>query len=199
MLGQEDVECDVLDQHDNSPLHLAISNYKLENAQKLLQACSEVNFANNNRQTPLHLAVEIDQIDIVNDLLKAGADPNARDFLNKSPLDYVQADSENGPQIAAALKSAGAIERQPEANISQAISAQILEREISDSNILEEDLDLLVSEQATLHQLDPIKLADYVNELFRRKMAERLPVTRQDVINWINAYAAAHYLPSEED
>lgn len=188
------VECDVLDSNDNSPLHIAIANNKIDNTQTLLQACVEVNFANNNRQTPLHLAVEVDQIGMVNDLLQAGADPNARDFLNKSPLDYVQLDSENGPSIAAALKSAGAIEQQPDINRDEIWSEQFLGIDSQENiNILEDDLGLLVSEQASLYKLNPIILEDYIKQLFKRKKIQELPVTRQDVINWIYAFAAANY------
>jgi ankyrin repeat protein len=202
ILLERDVECDVLDSHDNSPLHLAVSNNKLENVQKLLQACSEVNFVNNNRQTPLHLAVEVDQIDMVNDLLQAGADPNARDVLNKSPLDYVQLDAQNGASISAVLKAAGAVENQPETFLNFASLGQILDRDFltnSQNHVSNEDLDLFVSEQASEYQLDPIMLSAYVKTFYEQKIAEGLPVTRHDIINWINAFMAARYLPSAAD
>ena len=132
--------------------------------------------------------------DLKNDLIKAGADPNARDFLNKSPLDYVQLDSENGPSIAAALKSAGAIEQQPDINRDEIWSRQLLGIDSQENiNILEDDLGLLVSEQASLYKLNPIILEDYVKQLFNRQILQELPVTRQDVINWIYAFAAANY------
>ncbi len=199
ILLQSDVDCDVLDRHDNSPLHYAVSSNKLENVQKLLQACSEVNFANNNRQTPLHLAVEVDQIDIVNDLLQAGADPNARDILNKSPLDYVQLEAQNGVSISALLKAAGAVENQPETFMNLASLGQILDRDFltnSQNHVSNEELDLLVSDQATAQQLDPIMLSEYVKTFYEQKIAASMPVTRQDVNNWVSSFNAATYVPS---
>ena len=200
ILLERDVECDVLDRHDNSPLHLAVSSNKLENVQKLLQACSEVNFSNNNRQTPLHLAVEVDQIDIVSDLLQAGANPNARDVLNKSPLDYVQIDAQNGASISAMLKSAGAVEGQAETFLDLASLEQILDRsEDIQLHVLPDELDLLVSAQATVQQLDPIMLGEYVKSFYEQKIAAGVPVTRQDVLNWVSAFKAATYLPLMAD
>jgi hypothetical protein len=200
ILLERDVECDVLDRHDNSPLHLAVSSNKLENVQKLLQACSEVNFANNNRQTPLHLAVEVDQIDMVNDLLQAGADPNARDVLNKSPLDYVQPDAQNSAAISAALKFAGAVEGQADTFLDFQSFGQILDRsEDIQFHVLPDELDLLVSAQATAQQLDPIMLSEYVKTFYEQKMGVGMSVTRQDVLNWVNAFRAATYLPPAVD
>jgi ankyrin repeat protein len=202
ILLERDAECDVLDRHDNSPLHLAVSNNKLDNVQKLLLACSEVNFANNNRQTPLHLAVEVDQIDMVNDLLQAGADPNARDVLNKSPLDYVQLDAQNGASISAVLKAAGAIENQPDTFLNLASLGQILDRDFltnSQNHVSNEELDLLISLQATAQQLDPIKLSEYVKTFYEQKIAAGVPVTRQDVHNWVSSFNAAAYVPPAAD
>jgi ankyrin repeat protein len=200
ILLERDAECDVLDRHDNSPLHLAVSSNKLENVQKLLQACIEVNFANNNRQTPLHLAVEVDQIDMVNDLLQAGADPNARDVLNKSPLDYVQLDSPNGVSISKMLKSAGALENQAEIFLDFQALRQILDRDADSQDlILPDELDLLVSAQATAQHLDPIMLSEYVKTFYDQKIAAGISVTRQDVLNWVSAFRAATYLPPVAD
>jgi hypothetical protein len=57
----------------------------------------------------------------------------------------------------------------------------------------------LVSDQATAQQLDPIMLSEYVKTFYEQKIAVGVPVTRQDVHNWVSSFNAATYLPSAAD
>ncbi|CAL4110590.1 unnamed protein product, partial [Meganyctiphanes norvegica] len=77
--GDPDVDIDIGDGKEATPLHLAATCGHLQVLELLIEHGASVNCTNEHRQTPLHLAVEKGHVAIVEALLKAGAEADVRE------------------------------------------------------------------------------------------------------------------------
>lgn len=77
---------DLRNQHQETPLHLAVKNSHIPVIHSLLAAGCDINTTDDRSQTPMHLAAELAKIDIVEMLLKAGLDLTIQDRQGKTAL-----------------------------------------------------------------------------------------------------------------
>jgi hypothetical protein len=89
-----------------SLLHWATMNNHTEFAKALIDAGSDLNAENSNRQTPLHWAATRNHPELAKMLIEAGADVNAKDFAKRTPLHL--AAMEGHTELAKGLIDAGA-------------------------------------------------------------------------------------------
>jgi ankyrin repeat protein len=115
LLSIRNIDVNVKDKYEWTPLHLALKNYHIEIARLLIENGANVNEGNNDGETPLHLAAKEGHIDILHLLVENGSerllsirniDVNVKDKCERTPLHFA---AENGHvEIARLLLQNGA-------------------------------------------------------------------------------------------
>jgi uncharacterized protein len=96
----------VVDENDNTLLHLAVLRNQIGEVQDLLARHANVNAVNSAGMTPLHLAAKLNEVEITKLLLAHKPDLSTRDHRGWTPL--VWATKTHHDQIVQLLRRAGA-------------------------------------------------------------------------------------------
>ena len=86
LLTAPEIDKDIRDERNQTPLHAAAHNGHTEVVQVLVDAHANIAARDENDRTPLHLAASNGRTDVVTILLAAGAEVDALDKNNATPL-----------------------------------------------------------------------------------------------------------------
>jgi ankyrin repeat protein len=85
---------DIVDENNNSILHLLIKNKNTKLALKIINKKNKlkflnINYKNNNNETPIHYAIKYNNINIIKELLKIGCNIFIQDDNDKTAFEYL--------------------------------------------------------------------------------------------------------------
>ncbi|GFY43155.1 ankyrin-1 [Trichonephila inaurata madagascariensis] len=105
---ETNVQVDVLDEKQNTPLHLAVGNdnTNFDIIKKLLNSGADINAKNSYNNTPLHISAKL-KPNVIEELLKWSPDIDTRNFNGDTPL-TVAIRFSACPDIVKCLLKAGA-------------------------------------------------------------------------------------------
>ncbi len=94
-LGPDEININVKNRYDQTPLHIAAEKGCTETVELLLKEGADINAENSDGQTPLHEAVWNGYTETVKLLLDKKANVNTKDNYGKTALDYASERSHN--------------------------------------------------------------------------------------------------------
>jgi ankyrin repeat protein len=99
----------IVDQHGQAPLHIALQHRNFPIIDALLDKGANPNVAGNGmKTTPLHIACSLGMEREADLLLKKGANPNAKDAAGRTPLHNAMHNSFAAQDLAKLLLKSGA-------------------------------------------------------------------------------------------